>query len=471
MHATELFVDYSLIIRRLLVDFWKSCIYLKDMLPLNIPLILKEGEGQKVEFKEKLSALSSEMVAFANANGGHIYLGLTDQGNIKPLTFTNKLKSQLTDIARNCDPSLHIKILKDESGVIMIDVPEGNDKPYRCSEGFFLRIGPNSQKLKRDEIVRLIHHAGKVRFDELIHSDFRFPEDFDMSEWENFRTLAGYPSTMRTEDALVNIGVASLQEKKVLLTHAAILFFAKDPQRFFPEAKVSCLKYRGESRYDILDRREFKGTILQQLGETLSFFQRYNAQQIKITGAPRHEEWEDYPTVAIREAVINALIHRDYFYDSSHIYLHLYDYHLELDNPGGLIQGLNLEDLGNKAARRNRMLADLMQRAGFIENAGTGITRMKEALQKNNNPPAEIVATNFFSLKLTARPSQLTNNDLTDRQRKLYAFISEQGIVSKTICQHFLNIGSDTTLNELKTLLSKGLIQTKGKGKSTCYFL
>lgn len=443
---------------------------MKEVRALDIISVIREGEGQKIEFKERPSSLSSDMVAFANANGGRVYIGITDEGKVAPIKLTNKLRSQIADIARNCDPSLQVKAFEDQ-GVIIVEVLEGQDKPYKCKEGFFLRIGPNSQKLSRDEIIRFIQHAGKIRFDEMVNEDFVFPRDFNDVEWEEFRKLAAYPATMRAEDALVNIGVASIQENTLLFTNAAILFFAKDPQKFHPEAKITCLKYRGQSRYDIIDRREFKGGILRQLNDSMAFFDRYNAKQIKITGAPRHEEWEDYPTVAIREALINALIHRDYFYDSSCIYLHIYDGLLELDNPGGLTKGLTLEDLGSKAARRNRMLADLMQRAGYIENAGTGILRIREALKKNNNPPAEISATNFFSIKLTARPRNLTEDTLTDRQKKLYTFISQRGPVSKTDCQAVLNVGSDTTLGEIKVLMAKGLIKKVGKGKNTRYLL
>ncbi|MBI1870729.1 MAG: putative DNA binding domain-containing protein [Chlamydiae bacterium] len=440
-------------------------------MPLDISSVLKEGKGQKIEFKEGLSFLAPEFVAFANASGGRLYVGITDRGEVHPTALTNRLKSQITDIARNCDPPIEIKISQADDKVITVEIPEGKDKPYKCKEGCFLRIGPNTQKLKRDEIVQLIQHAGKIHFDELINERFIFQKDFDKDEWEKYRKLAGYPSNIESKDALVNIGVASHREKKILLTNAALLFFAKNPQQFFPEASVTCLKYRGQTRYDIIDRYECKGNILKQLEETLTFFGRYNARQIKITGAPRHEEWEDYPSVAIREAVINALIHRDYLYDISHIYLHIYDGHLELDNPGGFIRGLSLEDLGSKAARRNRMLADLMQRAGYIENAGTGILRIQEALKRNNNPPAQISATNFFSLRLIARPKNLTEDDLTDRQRKLYAFLTQRGKVSTTDCTQIMGVGSDTILSELKALLLKNLIQKTGKGKNTRYFI
>jgi ATP-dependent DNA helicase RecG len=435
----------------------------------DLSAIIQSGEGQRIEFKERSSSLAPEMVAFANANGGHIYVGITDDGTITSIPLTNRLKSQISDTARNCDPPISIRVAHDPRGPIVIEVPEGSDKPYSCKEGFFLRIGPNSQKLRRDEIVQLLHHAGKIRFDEMVNTAFIFAQDFDETAWEDLRKRAGYPATMKIEDALINIGVASHEDGEILYTNAAVLFFAKDPQKYFPEAKITCLKYRGISRHDIVDRREFGGPILSQLDGALAFFNRYNAKQIKVTGLPKHEEWEDYPTVALREVLINALIHRDYLYDSSHIYLHLYDTHLELDNPGGLLEGLTLEDLGSKAARRNRMLADLMQRAGYIENAGTGIMRMREALRKNNNPPAEISATNFFSLKLIARPQDLTEDKLTDRQRMLYAFIARQGEVTKSECQKILSLGSDTTLGELKALITKGLVRRSGKGKNTRY--
>src|SRR3989338_6271118 len=165
----------------------------------NISSVIKEGEGQKIEFKEGLSSLAPEMVAFANANGGRLYIGITDKGDVKPFSLTNRLKSQLQDTARHCDPPLQIKISGYNDGVIILEVPEGHDKPYRCKEGFFLRIGSTSQKLTRDEIIRLIHHAGKIRFDEMINEEFVYPHDFDDIEWQEFAKLAGYRSAIKTE--------------------------------------------------------------------------------------------------------------------------------------------------------------------------------------------------------------------------------------------------------------------------------
>lgn len=435
-----------------------------------LQLILAEGEGQKIEFKEKPYGLAPVMVAFANSTGGRIFVGVTDDSQFKKLSLTNRLKSQITDIARNCDPSIKIKLIEHtQEGVVEIVVNEGMDKPYQCKEGFFLRIGPNTQKLTRDEIVQLIRHAGKVRFDEVIQENFRFPQDWDKIAWERFVPWTGLPSSVKPEVLLENIGVTFRQEGRVLFSNAAVLFFAKNPQQFFPEAKITCLKYRGNTRTDIADRREFGGVLPEQLEGALAFFDRYNAKELQILNGAQHQEWEDYPKVALREILTNALVHRDYFYDSSHIYLHMEDNQLEVTNPGGFLPGMNLEDLGSKAARRNRMVADLMQRAGFIENASTGIARIKQVLEKNNNPSPQIVVTNFFTVRLTIRPHHLTQEQLSERQKVLYSYIVSQKSVSTTGCQKNLNVGSDTILKELKILVLKGLVGVSGKGKNTRY--
>ena len=116
--------------------------------------ILEAGESQKVEFMEGFSdKFMREMVALANAEGGTIFLGVNDQNEISGLDATNKLKSQIKDSARNCDPSVEIE-LEEIGSVLAAHVEEGDNKPYRCSDGFYLRQGPNSQKLSRDEIDR-----------------------------------------------------------------------------------------------------------------------------------------------------------------------------------------------------------------------------------------------------------------------------------------------------------------------------
>ena len=150
-----------------------------------LQMILEEGEGYRIEFKESLANIDKELVAFANSSGGRIFLGITDNKKIKSVKITNKLKSQIQDIANNCQPSVKI-IFEEFKNILIINVREGEDKPYKCSSGFYTRVGPNSQKLSRDEIIEFFKEENKIRFDELINLRFKYDEHFDLRKLDMF---------------------------------------------------------------------------------------------------------------------------------------------------------------------------------------------------------------------------------------------------------------------------------------------
>lgn len=140
---------------------------------INIDKITELGEGQFIEFKESPDkSLQKEFVAFANASGGVLYLGITDSGKPIGIEITNRLKSQIQDIARNCDPPVIINLVE-TNHLLAIEVPEGKNKPYSCSNGFFMRMGANSQKMTRNEILSLAIKSGKIRYDEQICTNFK----------------------------------------------------------------------------------------------------------------------------------------------------------------------------------------------------------------------------------------------------------------------------------------------------------
>jgi len=177
---------------------------------MNIELVIQEGEGQYIEFKEKADKkLAKEMVAFANASGGNIYIGISDNGRIVGTDSSNKVLSQLQDIANNCDPQINLKISK-ETNILALRVFEGSDKPYQCSDGFYLRVGPNSQKLSRDQILKFGIDAGKIRFDEQICPNATL-KDLDEDKLHYYFQLANInTSSLNIEDLLSNLGVYTL---------------------------------------------------------------------------------------------------------------------------------------------------------------------------------------------------------------------------------------------------------------------
>jgi ATP-dependent DNA helicase RecG len=179
----------------------------------------------------------------------------------------------------------------------------------------------------------------------------------------------------------------------------------------------------------------------------------------------------DYPPIAIREAIVNAVTHRDYLYDGSHIYIHMYPDHIDIESPGGLYSGLTVEDLGRRSVRRNRLIADLLHRARYIERVGSGFDRMKESLRKNKNPEFEVSATNFFSIRFFKRSQDFNLQKLTKRQLSIYySFIERKQLTKKELVLHH-QFSDDTIMRELKVLIAFGLIEKQGIGKASYYLL
>jgi len=232
---------------------------------------------------------------------------------------------------------------------------------------------------------------------------------------------------------------------------------------------VTCVRYRGADRFDVIDRTELLGSPIVMIEQTLKFVKRNTAVSYEIDGEAQHKELYTYPLPAVREAVINAVMHRDYFYDSSHVYVHIFSDRLEVENPGGLPAGLTMAELGKRSVRRNRAIADLLYRAKFIERIGSGIQRMESSLAQNGNPPMEVSATNFFVVRFYPRVQTVGHTPLTSRQNMLYQLALARGAIRKADAAIHLGVSNDTALREIKTLISMGLLQQTGSGRSTRY--
>jgi ATP-dependent DNA helicase RecG len=364
-----------------------------------LQVILQEGEGYRIEFKEGLSGLDKELVAFANASGGRVFLGIDDDRRIPGITIDNRLRSQIQDIANNCQPAIkvHFEEFKD---ILIISVREGDDKPYKCSSGFFLRVGPNSQKLNRDEIVAFIKAEGKVRFDELTCTKFDFKRHFDSKKLERFLRLAGITTSLDVGLMLENLGAAERQEGKLIVNNTGALFFSKNLDELYPHATVTCALYRGTEKVDILDRKDFNEDLLSSIDQAMIFLKRHLPVRYEITGAPRRKEVLEIPEGALREAVINAVAHRDYFERGANVMVEIYDDRVEITNPGGLVKGLKPEDFGKKSVLRNPNIASLLHRVDYIEKMGTGIGRMRDTLRRAKLPPPKFEFDTFFTVTM-----------------------------------------------------------------------
>jgi ATP-dependent DNA helicase RecG len=375
-------------------------------------MMLSQPEGQFIEFKRSVSNhLNREMVAFANSGGGHIIVGIDNDRKVVGISNINSLISRLESIARGCDPPVPLKITahtRNGKEILLVEIPDGEDKPYSCASGFYLRSGATTQKMTRDEIVEFLYSVGQVRWDEKPCMDFYYPDDFDEKAFRYFLDSAGVSSTgMSIEDILVNIGVAKQHDERLIFTNTGVLFFAREPIRFLRHATVDCVLLAGTDKVHILDRKELKGNLMENVKQAMIFLKMHLPLKYEITGLKRKEILE-IPEEVLREAVLNAVMHRDYHFESANISVEVYRDRVEISDPGGLPPGMKPEDLGKKSVRRNAMIADFFHRIGAVEKIGSGITRMKEMMVSSGLPEPRYEFTSFFTVIFERKPQVTT---------------------------------------------------------------
>jgi ATP-dependent DNA helicase RecG len=440
-------------------------------------LILEEGEGYKIEFKESLTNIDREIVAFANSSGGKIFLGITDDSRIKGILITNKLRSQIQDIANNCRPKIKI-IFEEHDNILIINVREGEDKPYECSSGFFKRLGANSQKMTRNEILESFKSEGKTRFDELTEPKFDYPKDFDKNKLMSFLELAEFSKSIKPDTILTNVGVAVKQKGKLYFNNSGVLFFAKEPQRFVPWSVFTVALFKDKKGVDVIDRKEITGSLFEIVDKVMDFVRLYAKVAYRFTGKPQREEIYEYPFEAIREAVINSVMHKDYFEHGHNNILKFFPDKIQIENiwvkPKTFI-------VGKTVFRRNHLIADLFLRIRFGEKLGSGMLRMKDICrtEKAPSPGIEFTDTHFY---ITFRQSREYlkvmesenvkagwGTELNERQKLAIDFIEQNGKITNRDYRKLCDIGWDTAHRELQLLVKKKVLKREGFGRATYY--
>ena len=333
--------------------------------------IIEEGEGYLIEFKEKMANIDKEMVSFANGSGGRIFVGIADNGTVKGVKITNKLKSQIQDTANNCDPAIKI-ILEESENILVVHVRSGEDRPYSCTSGFYTRIGPNAQKMKRDQIIEFFQSEGKIRYDELTNLAFKYNTDFDKKKFKSFLTLSNISPVVDTPTILQNLGVAEKQGGEVIFNNTGILLFSKSLEKIYRHTAITCALFKGTDKVTVLDRKDFNDDIVSSVDNAMLFLKQHIFVRYEFDGSPQRIEIPEIPFEALREAVINAVCHRDYFEKGANAMVEIFDDRVEISSPGGLVKGLDKKNFGKKSILRNANIASLFHRMGYIEKMGTG---------------------------------------------------------------------------------------------------
>jgi ATP-dependent DNA helicase RecG len=282
------------------------------------------------------------------------------------------LEGLANDIAQNTVPKLVSAIttvqVADQT-VILVEVDENPTKPVSAYGRAYRRSGRTNQVLAASEIAELYFTSRGVTWDETVRTDATL-DDIDAEKVRKFlsraRSERQWEIDVQTpiEPALRQLNLM----KNGQLTIAAILLFGKNPQRFLLQARMRCARFKGNDEVEFLDLKVIEGNIIQQVEEAMAFVRRNTSMAAKIDGKlERTERWE-YPPDAVREAITNAVCHRDYA-DSGNAVVRVFDSRLELSNPGGLQAGMTVEDLKrpHESKPRNKLVLVLNRQQGSQE--------------------------------------------------------------------------------------------------------
>lgn len=455
---------------------------------------ISEGEGQNVEFKvsvpSKVRELTEEICSFANADGGFLLIGIDDNNNIIGADIDNSKMSSIVGSISEITPSLTCDIYSviiDSKKVWIIQVPNSQDRPYVFSGNIFLRQGPNAQKLRtREEILNFFRECNSVYFDSLPSRNVDLINELDEDNFRLFCLNSGLTQSIGSRQILFNIHAFDFQTNWPKA--GAILFFAKNPQFFYPQAWVHCVRFKGVENLTILDDKRFYGPLYQQYTQTLEWLKSKLEMRIVVDSDGPHSEKLEIPEPAIREALVNSLSHRDYYESGAVVLVSVYDDRIEISNPGELLSQLK-NDFGTKSVTRNPFIFNMFTRMRLVEQVGSGIPRMRNSMLENNLPLPVFNTEGMFSItfyrsnnvgdvsnnvgdmsEICRRPvgdlSEISNLNLSSRQREILLLINTNPEISAVKIAQALSVSSRTIERDIATLRNKGVLVRKGDENS-----
>ncbi len=456
-------------------------------------------EGATLELKREYSEeIKKTVVAFANTAGGVLYLGVNDDGTVRGITNVDDELLRVSNAVRNSikpDVTMFVSYIVEDiedKPVIKITVQKGSARPYYLREkglrpaGVYVRQGASSMSASESSIFKMIKETGGDTYEELrsIQQKLTF-------------------SSLTREFASRNITFGKHDRKRLKLvnpdgmyTNLALLLSDQCPH------SVKAAVFEGTSESVFKDRREFTGSLIQQLNDAYTFIDIFNKTRSEFHGLYRTDT-RDYPQSALREALLNALVHRDYAISAS-ILIRIFDDRLEIISVGGLVHGLSRDDiLLGVSASRNENLSKVFYRLMLIEAYGSGLPRILNSYESYQPFAPQISVTdNAFKIMLPNINYKKEENraiisllsadneifvqkekefleglktsssaSLASRQVKVYEFIKDKEVCTRRDIEDFFQISQSSTGKVLTELVNSGMVKVIGRGRASRYML
>jgi len=466
--------------------------------PEEFEQLIGQREGETLDFKREMpssSDLARLITAFYNTRGGTIVFGVED-GTRRLMGMPNPqgVETGIVNIIRDrCSldvmPTIEFVTYQGMEFVV-VKCPQGVRKPYLVSGEArpYIRVGSSNREAQDEEVRRLYIEGSEGGFEAL---PCRGAGLADLSERliaEYIRRreeTSGQALGLSSEEMLRSLGCLVNEDGRWVPTNAGVMLFAEDPQRFIGQAEVACVRFKGTDVVSYIDRRDLRGPLYQLVDDAEQFIYRHMKVGRRIEGFVG-VDYREYPQDAVREAIVNAVVHRDYSRRGQCIRVFMFDDRIEVYSPGPLPPGVSLEKMRRlepQSVLRNPIIVGVFRDLGsrYIERLGTGIRRMALAMEGHGlpRPHFEEVGSEFrvalmgpgerFMEEVAARPAWAEG--LNERQVEAVLYVGEHGRISNREYQDLYGVSRETAKRDLRDLVDRGLLTPVGRGRGLCYVL
>jgi ATP-dependent DNA helicase RecG len=431
-----------------------------------------------------LGRLAETLVALANAEGGMLLIGVDARTEApQGLSDAERMLQRTLQAALAVEPSLIIPLpqVREYRGeaVLSVTVPPGLPHVFSYKGKYLVRSGGRNRPLQPYQLRLLMMERGAVSFEKLV-PEGASADDMDWEAVEQYLSdLEGFSPPSR-EQALLQRGGLVEVNNQLCPTYAGLLLFGLNPQRWVPSSKILVTRYAGTEMDDRFIKEEIGGTLPQQIRRAEAFVRSNMQRRARLAGLERIEETE-YPVDVVREAIVNAVAHRDYQIRGDEIRILLFRDRLVFYSPGRLPGHVTIENLVHERFSRNEVTVQVLSDLGFIERLGYGIDRMMRQMIEAGLPAPDFkeTAAGFQVTLLGAAggfveersdPRQWQHLGLNERQQAALGYMAESGRITNREYQELCpEVSPETLRRDLADLVRKNLLLKIGDKRGTYY--
>ena len=448
-----------------------------------IKQVIDSGETQEVEFKESFHSsqkISELMCGFANTYGGVIILGVTKNkevigvsGNLDEIQ--QKISSSAQAVSPPILPSIEVHEI-DSKRIIAIIVQRAIDNSFHTFQGIlWAKVGSTLKRIEGNQIVDFLRHKQILCFDES-PSDAKIT-DIDVEKIKSYLSLrkqGDYFKSHSLEDFLVSTKLATMNGS-IKIKNSALMFFAKNPTYHNPQIEIKLVRFEGTDPVKIIAHQLIQADLIEAIEKSFSFIKQNVSKSIQIKLDAKREETYQYPIDVVREAIVNAVAHRDYFSKDA-IQIYTFSDRIEITNPGSLPSALPKELFGTLSVQRNPLTYKILRDYGYVEGLGSGVPRMINGMREHGlQDPKFGIYEQFFRVILWNKPSDLkpidAQDDLNERQRKALEFLKNNKSLKTKMYMKLNNISFGTARAEINEMITFGYLKKVGSFRGAYYIL